>query len=104
MDEFTYDGFADLLEGPFTPKTISSMTDGVDSACCWDGLDFLTGFEEDAVDKWARTFKLKARTSWLKQSLLGIVELEESSPIPQVSTFIRFYLLVVDLRKNEARI
>jgi hypothetical protein len=35
MDEPTYDCFIELLEGPCLPRTLSSWTEGVNTACFW---------------------------------------------------------------------
>jgi hypothetical protein len=51
MNGDTYDGFTDLLEGPFAPKTMSSWTDRVDLACYWEELSVFDGVDDDPADK-----------------------------------------------------
>jgi hypothetical protein len=43
MDEATYDGFVELLEGHFAPRTLSSLTKGVDEACVWKERNLFLG-------------------------------------------------------------
>ena len=51
MDGPTYDCFAELLDGPFTARAMLSMTEDVDTACCWDGQSIFAGLEQGPTDK-----------------------------------------------------
>jgi hypothetical protein len=50
MDKATYDCFTELLEGPFVPKAMSSLTHEVDPACFWKDSAVFAGLKEDPAD------------------------------------------------------
>ena len=56
MNDEIYDGFTELLEGPFAPScTMSSWTDDdIDTACSWKDLSIFSGIDEDPTDKCSR--------------------------------------------------
>jgi hypothetical protein len=51
MDEATHEAFNKLLDSTLGPTTISTLTDGVDTACFWDAKSFLAGLTDGQTDK-----------------------------------------------------
>jgi hypothetical protein len=43
MDDATYAGFTELLEGPFEASSMFSLADDVDHACFWKKDSFIPG-------------------------------------------------------------
>jgi hypothetical protein len=51
MNEPTFNAFTDLLEGPLTPKTLSSFTEGFSDECRWNNHVILPGLEKEGANK-----------------------------------------------------
>jgi hypothetical protein len=47
MDKATYKAFTELLEGPLSPRTLSSFTARFKVGCRWKNRVFLPGLEEE---------------------------------------------------------
>jgi hypothetical protein len=51
MDEATYDGFIELLEGRLAPRTVSTWTEGVDTTYVWKEGSIFSGLKKSPTDR-----------------------------------------------------